>query len=298
MTRRLLAPLALVSLAIALGALGELRAERAKSKAPSDGGVVTLRAPIEGRVVIPAGAFTMGADLDEILFATQQCRAEPAGEVCREEIFLNEAAAHTVTLSKYAIDRLEVAMGDYQRCVEAGPCGPLPIAAGGARINQPTLPASMVTHSDATTYCKYRGGRLPTEAEWERAARGLKGRRYPWGNVFDPYLANGGRLAIDPYEDKDGFLEAAPVGSFPDGRTPDGIYDLAGNVEEWVADWYEPQYSDEAQTNPKGPNQGDERVVRGGSFIHGRAWLRTTARGKDLPGVRRPHRGFRCAYDP
>ena len=189
-------------------------------------------------------------------------------------------------------------MGEYLRCVEAGPCSAPPLAAGGRRFLAPDLPATMITWSEAATFCAFRGGRLPTEAEWERAARGVNGRRYPWGNVFDPYLTNGGRFGIQVFEEKDGFLELAPVGSFVEGATPDRIVDLVGNAEEWVADWWAPEYPMTSEVNPKGSSVGDEKVVRGGSYIQGRHSLRAAERNKDVPSARRPWRGFRCAYDP
>jgi len=99
------------------------------------------------------------------------------------------------------------------------------------------------------------------------------------------------------YEVKDGFIELAPVDSFPHGKTSDGVADLAGNAEEWVSDWYQPGYPEESATNPRGPDLGDEKVVRGGSYAHGRAWLRGASRGHDVPSAKRAWRGFRCAYD-
>ena len=160
------------------------------------------------------------------------------------------------------------------------------------------LPQVLVSWNEALAYCRFRGGRLPTEAEWERAARGPAGRRYPWGDVFDRQRLNGGRFALDPFEARDGFVELAPVGSFLAGATPDGIHDLAGNVEEWVADWYAPEYPEATEVEPQGPTGGDEKVVRGGGYGHGAAWVRGAARSKDVPSARRAWRGFRCAYAP
>ncbi len=288
------------SLSIASGGGAE---PRQREGGPSR--VVTVSAPAQGRVRIRRGTFVMGSDVGEVTSAIAACRAEPGGRtcdvlsakcLCSEEVFADEFPAHEVTLRAFEIDRREVTVEEYDRCVEIGPCGPLPLEGGGGRFLAPELPVTMVTHQDAATFCRFVGGRLPTEAEWERAARGLRARRYPWGNVWNPFLANGGRYALDPFEDKDGFLELAPPGSFRRGATAAGLLDMAGNVEEWVADWFD-AYPDLAVENPRGPASGDERVVRGGSYVHGAAWLRNASRGHDAPGARRTFRGFRCAYD-
>ena len=267
--------------------------------ADASSGVVTLALAPEGDVLVRGGTFQRGSDVDEIHRAMISCTTEPSGNACSQEWFVYEFAESAVTVSDFRIDRLEVRVGDYQRCIEVGPCRARPLALGGRRFEQADLPATMVSHADAALYCDYRGGRLPTEAEWEYAARGgAKARRFPWGNVFDPYFANGGRFAqgVDPYESKDGFLELAPVGSFAAGKTADGIFDMAGNAEEWVADWFA-EYPQSASVAPSGPDAGDERVVRGGSYAHGKPWLRSAARSHAFPGSRAAFRGFRCAYD-
>jgi formylglycine-generating enzyme required for sulfatase activity len=287
-----------LAFAVVLFAARDTEAGRPRARAKASDWVTVLRPAAAGRVLIRRSVFTMGSDQEDIALALALCRSEPMGEECQEEWFADEFAPHSVELSDYWIDRTEVTMGDYLRCVEVGPCAAPPLAAGGRRFLQPDLPATMVTWGDAQTFCAFRGGRLPTEAEWERAARGTKGRRYPWGNVFDPYLANGGRFGIQVFEDKDGFLELAPVGSFVEGGTPDRIVDLVGNAEEWVADWWAPEYPMTSETNPKGPTVGDEKIVRGGSYLQGKHSLRAAERNKDVPSARRPWRGFRCAYDP
>lgn len=239
-----------------------------------------------------------GSDVNEIVFAVGLCRAEPAGPLCEEQPFVFEFSEAPVTVDDFLIDKLEVSVGEYRRCAEVGPCRALPLAAGGARFDQPDLPATMVSYHDATTFCRWKGGRLPTEAEWELAARGPARRRYPWGNVYDPFRLNGGRMGVllDVFEDKDGFLELAPVGSFPDGKTAEGVHDLAGNAEEWVADWFD-EYPQSPRANPIGPSGGEHRVVRGGSCASGQVWARSAARDHAPPGERHAYRGFRCAWD-
>ncbi len=282
---------------------------KAATEASSRDGLVVLATPGPDRVLFRAGTFTMGSHDPEIAQAFELCKREPAGDDCVEEQFLFEQAAHPVYLDDFWLDRTEVTVARYQRCVAAGRCSPPPYASGGERFDRPQFPVSLVSWNDARTFCAFDGGRLPTEAEWERAARGLdcKGplckraspRRYPWGDVYNPFLSNHGRFSLlDDLDDKDGFLELAPVDSYLDGRTPEGLADMAGNVEEWVSDWFAPEYPQASQKNPQGPSIGDYRVIRGGGFVHGRPWLRGVSRQRDMPSSRRAWRGFRCAYDP
>ena len=339
---RFAAPLVLaaaVCCATAVGAAppGDARAPVAPAAPRVEGGtsdgVVVLRAPGPEQVLIRAGSSTMGSDGLEIATALTLCHCErthhePGHEICdlgtdecRDEWFAAETPAHQVYLSDYWIDRREVTVARFGACVSAGVCTPPPYAEGGERFDRPEYPVVLVNWNDARRFCAWAGGRLPTEAEWERAARGPnrkesgpagrasgddderlpKGRRFPWGDVYNPVLANHGTYpaAIDEtgwLDARDGFLELAPVGSFPAGRTPDGIEDLAGNVEEWVGDWFA-EYPSADAVNPKGPEMGDRRVVRGGSYIRGRVWLRGAARDREGPGERRPWLGFRCVRD-
>lgn len=245
--------------------------------------------------MIRGGHFRMGSTIAEIALAQATCRLEPLGRRCSTTLFANEMVAHEVMLADYWLDRTEVTNAAYSRCVEAGVCQAPSYAAAQAWRRQPDLPVTLVSWYDADRYCRWVGARLPTEAEHERAAAGWNKRRFPWGNVFNPRLANHGRFAPEVLDDSDGFAELAPVGSFVQGRTPEGVVDLAGNVAEWVSDWYAPGYPEADVVDPRGPATGQEKVVRGGSYVSARAWLRSSCRGRDIPSRRRPWRGFRCA---
>jgi len=284
---------------------------RPRREAPSWDRIVTLQAPGADRILVRGGTFMMGSSDSEIELAVGLCQREPAPDDCVDQLFSNEGAEHEVLLSDFWIDRTEVTVARYRQCVAAGRCTQPPYASGGERFDRADLPVTLVTWQDASTFCEWAAGRLPTEAEWERAARGRAGRRYPWGNVFNPNLANRGHgagiqiqlqqgalasFAWDELEAGDRFRELAPVGSYPDGRTPDGIDDLAGNVEEWVADYYAPEYPKADQNNPRGPDVGEERVLRGGSYQYAAPWLRGASRTKDFPSIRRSWRGFRCVF--
>jgi len=154
-------------------------------------------------------------------------------------------------------------------------------------------PVVHISFYDAVEYCKWLSGRtgrhfrLPTEAEWERAARGENGREYPWGNRIDPSKAN--------Y--KTGSGQTTPVGSYKKGKSKIGCYDMAGNVREWCADWYsmKPEIVDK---DPKGPSEGDYKVVKGGSFLSDANLLRAAARGDADPGQTADDLGFRVAVPP
>ena len=261
------------------------------------GGVVSLRSPGAEMILVPFGTFTMGSSVIEVKLALEACRHEPFGEECREEMFDNEREQHRVSLFAYWLDRTEVTVMAYQRCVDTGACAPSGHAFGGERFRQDDYPVSLVSWSDAKSYGSFVGKRLPTEAEWERAARGRTGRRFPWGNQYATRRANHGAWAIDSTDASDGYAELAPVGSFPDGRTPERFDDLAGNVAEWTADAYEDAYEALPVTNPKGPAFGAFKSVRGGAFLFGMPWLRSSARMFRTASTREPYLGFRCARD-
>jgi formylglycine-generating enzyme required for sulfatase activity len=229
----------------------------------------------------------MGSTEEEVLAALVRCKREPLPERCDETTFQNETPPHREHVAGFWMARTEVTVAEYARCVAVGHCGPAGFEGGGRRFQQPTFPVTLVTFEDARRYCAFRGGRLPSEAEFERAARGPARRRYPWGQSYDERLSNHGRLGVDTSDASDGFAELAPVGSFPDGATPEGILDLAGNAAEWTADAFTPDY---------GSAPGTDRAVRGGSFSSSAAFLRGGARVGKSPETREPTLGFRCVW--
>ena len=149
-----------------------------------------------------------------------------------------------------------------------------------------------VSWYEAAAYARYRGKQLPTEAQWEYAARGQAGRIYPWGDQDTPALSNHGQSRSPYYDISDGFRETAPVGSFPGGATPEKIYDLAGNVMEWCRDWYD-DYNPAETFNPSGPSTGLERVIRGGSWRGSMLFIRGFHRNRSTQNIRYQDGGIR-----
>ena len=197
----------------------------------------------------------------------------------------DEHPQRTIVLSAFAIDRTEVTQGDYARCVAARGC--TPNACDRQYVHDDHHPVVCVTWDQARAYCGWAGKRLPTEAEWEKAARGTDGRRYPWGN--DPPTCERARY----FGCGDG---ADAVGAHPTGASPYGALDMAGNVWEWVADWHDDTYwTTSPSKGPPGPSQGTLKVVRGGAFKYGPDQLSSAGRTFDKPTVTYEHVGFRCA---
>ncbi len=227
--------------------------------------------PPEGMVLIPAGEFLMGA----------------------EDGLPDARPAHTVSLSSYWIDKYEVTNAQYRRCVEAGVCAPPKDRAAYDDPRQASHPVTNVTWLQAREYCHWRGARLPTEAEWEKAARGTDGRRYPWGNSEQaiPRPARNGDARLNSHG-------IEPVGSHAGTLSPYGVQDLAGNVWEWVKDWYaEDYYAVSPSRDPQGPLRGSFRVMRGGDWTRSSLELRVTYRAWDEMTYWGPTLGFRCADD-
>ena len=222
-------------------------------------------------VAVPAGSFTMGTD---------------GGE---------DNPTHSVNLSAFTIDRFEVTVSLYQSCVEAGCCTP-PQYDGSYTGRQPYYgndefagyPVIFVDWNQAQAYCEGIGKSLPTEAQWEKAARGEDGRTYPWGNDLpaEAYLNYSSPIDGDTME----------VGTHPAGASPYGAEDMAGNVWEWTADWYDPAYYGSSPADdPTGPATGVAKVARGGSFASLGTPIRTYSRDSYHPMEAFATMGFRCA---
>ena len=230
--------------------------------------------PPEGSMVsIPAGEFTMGSQDGDV----------------------DERPAHKVQVNAFSMDVYEVTVGQYAEFLRSGEArAPL----DWNTMNQSAYqkrPVSNVDWGDAAAYCKWAGKRLPTEAEWEKAARGMDGRLYPWGNdPPTPLHANYGKTGSHNYE------ALAPVGSFEAGKSPYGVYDMAGNAWEWVSDWYDTDYyKNSPPQNPEGLPTGGFKVIRGGAWNTSARTLRSADRYWDPPSFRSLYfPGFRCAKNP
>lgn len=281
-------PLLLAVLALGVGAVATAQPDLAVTRS---------------RVVwIDGGWFEMGSHEDDVRFALELCLSsslDPTGQDCAPDLFDDETPAHRVYVSPYGIDRTEVTQASFRQCVLAGRCSP-PRGAPNVRIGLDTHPVTRIAYREAERYCAFVGGRLPTEAEWEHAAGGDTDRRFPWGRRYNDRLANHGRGSmLRPQPDAvDGHRYAAPVGSYPDGASPFGVLDLAGNVWEWTADLYAADlYRIGQRVDPRGALEGGERIVRGGSWRFPPYTLRITNRARLAEDDAWPDVGFRCAYE-
>ena len=205
----------------------------------------------------------------------------------------DEQPQRTIYVDTFSIDRFEVTNHQYQQFVlatghrKAGP--PSRYAKSIGKMRGTNQPAVYVSWDDANEYCHWKGKRLPTEAEWEKAMRGTDGRLWPWGNQENPNGANWARV-------QDGHDVSARVGSFHTDKSPYGVMDGAGNVMEWVADWYqETYYKESPDRDPPSPEYGNFRVMRGGSYTTTGGDIRITSRSKMVPDFRDETIGFRCA---
>ncbi len=217
----------------------------------------------------------------------------------------NRTPAHKVYLDAFYIDPWEVTNGEMAKFLNANgnpegkyiKIGPESfIQKDGERYfvkdNKEDYPANFVSWYGAKAYCEWVGKKLPTEAQWEKAARGTDGRRYPWGSERpSPRFLN-----FISFTNWKSVLK--PVGSYEAGKSPYGVYDMAGNVWEWCSDWYSPRYyNDSPHKNPTGPGKGQHKVLRGGLFGENPLYVETSYRNHNRPELQGPYTGFRCVYE-
>ena len=284
---------ALILALLSLSVPGDVEPARAISteqpaavSAPSSGLVIEPKSGVRYRQ-IPSGSFTMGC--------------VPGDDGCNP----NELPRHRVAIRRFLLAATETTNEQYRRCVAAGACtppseriwydepGPSPEAE--RRPPRHSHPVVGVTWQQAASFCRWAGGRLPSEAEWEYAARGGRdGLRYPWGDTLSHTEANYGkeRCCGGLATGRDRWKHTAPVASF--GANGFGLFDMTGNVWEWVDDWFD-RYSSSVAPNRFGPRA--QRVLRGGSWYVHPAWLRVSHRGGKNPSRSSSDYGFRCARD-
>jgi len=242
------------------------------------GSIITSPKDSMKMVYVPEGAFLMGSPYSES--GTKN----------------NEKPQHTVFLNSYWIDQTEVTNAMYILCVQAGGCQPPYSTRSFTRLTYfsntqfANYPVIYVKWSNAETYCEWAGRRLPSEAEWEKAARGTDGRTYPWGEGINCDLANYWGLNNGCVGD------TSEVGNYPAGASIYGALDMAGNVWEWVSDWYqEIYYSSSPFSNPLGPATGEYKILRGGSWYNSEGSVRIAVRSEHNPDSASNNFGFRCA---
>jgi formylglycine-generating enzyme required for sulfatase activity len=296
----MVAAIVLIVIALIAGTLllrTETPTEETAKELTLEPGATRIR-PADGMVMVyvPAGEFEMGSDDDELDYALELCN-ECFGD-CQPGWFEDEQPAHTVALDGFWIDQTEVTNAQYRQCVEAGACEP-PACWDNSDCNAPNQPVVCVNWYQAQAYCEWVGGRLPTDAEWEYAACGSEGSRYPWGDEFDGTQCNycDANCKLDHRDETldDGYAYTARVGSYPAGASWCGAQDMGGNAWEWVADWYG-DYPSGRQVNPTGPSTGTYRVRRGGSWSSDRGDARCTCRVGDRPSEFGRGLGFRVVF--
>jgi formylglycine-generating enzyme required for sulfatase activity len=258
----------ILSLALTSGALGTPQKE-------------TVPPPYSAMVLIPQGSFEMGSrkslrELDPVaIFQADRHMLGP------------EDPAHEVILDPYYIDLHEVTNADYKKYMEGTGSKSAPRYWDDSNFNQPNQPVVGVAWKEAQAFCHWNNKRLPTEAEWEKAARGKRPIKYPWGDE-EPDKT---RLNFNRHIDK-----TTPVGTYPTGKSDFGVFDLSGNVAEWVGDWHFPEYYlFSPKENPPGPEKGHYKIIRGGNWKNNAEDVRLTYRNATVPNARSKTVGFRCA---
>ncbi|MBU0494714.1 MAG: formylglycine-generating enzyme family protein [Chloroflexi bacterium] len=252
---------------------------------PTPTPVVTIGPDGKEMVLVPAGEFLMGTSDDELAAFLRVHPDWQAGWL------LIEQPQHRVYVDAFAIDRTEVTNAEYLRFVTATGHEPPPHWTDGqVPAGLADYPVVGIHWEDAQAYADWAGKRLPTEAEWEKAARGTDGRAYPWGHEWDPDQANVlGSARNGP----------APVGSYPQDASPYGALDMAGNAWEWCLDWYAADYYiGSPLRNPQGPAEGTYHVTRGGSWFDIPEYARCAFRYGLDPRRLVPNQGFRCVMVP
>ena len=268
------------------------------------------QAPPAPKDKVPAAAFPqpvqLGKDSASMVPIAEGCFTMGTNNVSSDQGFPNERPEHTVCLKSYYIDQFEVTTQRYAKFMQEAGAGAPPLWDEEAVTAAADRPVIGISWSDAEAYCKWAGKRLPTEAEWEKAARGTDGRRYPWG-FMTPYpdLANYNRgdwvsypVTMAPVIYGAAGLNVRLGFTEQGGRSPYGLYNVAGNAAEWVADWYDREYYTKSpKDNPTGPASGEKKIFRGGSWIDPPRNLRVTARFSAEPDFQDRSLGFRCAMD-
>lgn len=260
----------------------------------------------DGMVLIPAGEFWMGSDDEEI--ATACDVNKKAGYQCDATWFAGEKPKHRVYLDAYIIDKYPVTNARYKKCASSGECKKPLFTTWYDNSTYANYPVVYVNWKQSNVYCKWAGKRLPTEAEWEKSARGEQGNVYLWGNAWSENKCNTftykmllqvqtASMEQIMHKISNPNKGTTPVGSFKDCISSYGVYDMAGNVWEWVSDWYYAgYYKNPSENNPKGPTNGELRVTRGGAWgMPTSVSFRASFRHRNYPSSVQDNLGFRCA---
>lgn len=237
--------------------------------------------PDAGMILIAEGPFMMGSSREDVEWIVRTFHS------ASREWYQDETPAQEIYLNKYYIDRLEVSNSKYKQYMQATGKN-APKYWDNSRFNKPDQPVVGVNFQEAMEYCLWAGKRLPSEAEWEKAARGEDSRRFPWGNEPDPTRAN--VLGL-----KDQHRYTSSTGNYLKGKSPYGVMDMAGNVWEWTSAWYQPYQNSKHENEMFGQTL---KVVRGGSWNSNMDLARTAVRGKALPKQQQSYIGFRCVLQP